>query len=393
MVRFKAPDVWPNYTDLVYGKTGHGAKVDRKLYSDAPVWEDAILIKTDGYPTYHWANVCDDHDMLITHVVRGSEWMPSTPLHVAMYSAKGWKPPSFAHVPLLVDHNKQKLSKRNLDTDIASYRSKGIFPETLTNFAALLGWSHQRKNDVMDLSELELAFDMKITKGNTVVSFEKLQYLQERHGQRRIAAGGEDFEQMIRDVAVALLDKYGAAKISDLVGKRHLRDVVASMLRTDSLGCTSAQDFAGRCSIFVNPPRSSTPPIEDQKITKEMMVAASTLTLVPESSWTSEVLAQSLKDFDVAQPGASREEVKQWKVHLYHYLRWALLDGAQGPGIPQTMEILGRAICVTRIERAARDARLSLQENSNSASKPDIKLTPYRSASWPSTAPTTATKL
>ena len=114
--------------------------------------------------------------------------MSSTPLHVALYDALGWQPPVFAHVPLLVDQNRQKLSKRNFDSDIASFKKSGIFPEALTNFAALLGWSHQQRNDVMDLKELQGLFDLKITKGNTIVSFDKLRYLQEQHARRRVNA-------------------------------------------------------------------------------------------------------------------------------------------------------------------------------------------------------------
>lgn len=343
------------------------------LYVDSPVWDDAILIKSDGFPTYHWANVCDDHDMHITHVVRGSEWMSSTPLHIAMYAAKQWTPPLYAHVPLLVDQNKQKLSKRNFDTDISSFREKGIFPESLINFAALLGWSHQQKNDIMNLKELEQLFDLKITKGNTVVAFEKLQFLQEQHARRRVTAGGEEFEQMIRDVAVALLEQQGAAKVSFLVGKRKLRDVVASMLQSDSLTFTSASEFANQCSIFLSPPRPSKQEIEDPQLSNELATAASTLLFVPEDQWTRSVHHQNLADVNHFESEASDVgSQKKWKGQLYHYLRAALLGGAPGPSIPQTMEILGRPICVDRIERAVKETRLLTQEKSNSVSRPNI---------------------
>ena len=381
VVRFRAPDIWPAYKDLVYGSVGTN-KV-RKTSGESVVFEDAILVKSDGFPTYHWANICDDHDMKITHVIRGSEWMSSTPLHVAMYAAKGWTPPIFAHVPLLVDQNNQKLSKRNLDTDISSYKANGVFRESLTNFAALLGWSHQRKNDVMDLSELEEAFDLKITKGNTIVSFEKLQYLQSQHSKRRITAGGEPLEQMIRDVAIALLEKFGAAKVTHLVGKRQLRDVVASMLQAEGMPFKSPQQFADSCTVFVDNPRMPKPDLDDPKIANELATAASTLTLVPGEQWHHLTHSENLKQLDVAMgEETSHGERKRWKEQLYHYLRWALLGGAKGPSIPWTMEILGRSICVDRIQRAASDTRAWVQTQQNTASKPDITPTAFKAAAW-----------
>lgn len=117
--------------------------------------ENVVLLKSDGTPTYHLANVVDDHQMEITHVIRGTEWMPSTALHVALYNAFGWTPPSFAHVGLLTDEDQNKLSKRNFDTDVRALREKhGILPEALANFLALLGWRNPQKSDIMDMGAL-----------------------------------------------------------------------------------------------------------------------------------------------------------------------------------------------------------------------------------------------
>ena len=372
VIRFRAPDQWPRYEDLVYGKTGHGAE-KKKSFIDEPVWEDAILMKSDGFPTYHWANVCDDHDMKISHVVRGSEWMSSTPLHVAMYQALGWSPPLYAHVPLLVDYNRQKLSKRNFDSDVASFRTSGIFPEALVNFAVLLGWSHQQKNDVMNLVELENMFDLKITKGNTIVSFDKLKYLQEQHARRRITSGGEEFEQMIRDVAVAVLDQYGAGHVLRFVGKRQLRDVIASMLQAESLSYTAAADFAKQVSFLILP-IDNKPPLEVGEVSmlRDLSIAASTLCLVPEESWNRDVHRanlSSLNNSTAVDGSLAKEDDKRLKKELYHYLRWALLGGTAGPSIPETMEILGREACVQRIKRAA----LESSDLATANEKPDIQ--------------------
>lgn len=155
VVRLRVDDQYPMFNDLVYGKTGQNRPVGQRGGHEG-VYPDPILIKSDGHPTYHLANVVDDHFMEITHVIRGTEWMSSTPMHMALYNAFEWKPPQFGHVPLLVDMNGQKLSKRNADIDISFFKDQqGIFPETLANFAALLGWSHTRKSDVFSLKELE----------------------------------------------------------------------------------------------------------------------------------------------------------------------------------------------------------------------------------------------
>jgi glutamyl-tRNA synthetase len=143
------------------------------------------LLKSDGTPTYHLANVIDDHLMKITHVIRGSEWMASTPLHYDLYTAFGWEPPQFAHVSLLADENKAKLSKRSssgLVLDVRGMREQeSILPVALCNFLALLGWSNPQKDDLKDMQSLIRDFDLKFTKGNTIVRTEKLWYLQKMH--------------------------------------------------------------------------------------------------------------------------------------------------------------------------------------------------------------------
>lgn len=103
--------------------------------------DDSVLIKSDGFPTYHLANVVDDHLMGISHVLRGDEWLPSTPKHIILYNAFGWRSPRFVHLPLLMKPGGGKLSKRSNDAYVEHYIEQGYFPEALNNFVALLGWS------------------------------------------------------------------------------------------------------------------------------------------------------------------------------------------------------------------------------------------------------------
>jgi len=142
--------------------------------------DDQILVKTDGYPTYHLASVVDDHLMEVTHVIRGEEWLPSTPKHVLLYEAFRWDAPIFSHLPLLLNPDKSKLSKRQGDVAVEDYLAKGYLPEALINFVALLGWNPGQGStkEVFTLSELSETFDFaQVNKAGAVFDTRKLDWL------------------------------------------------------------------------------------------------------------------------------------------------------------------------------------------------------------------------
>jgi glutamyl-tRNA synthetase len=145
---------------------------------------DTVLLKSDGYPTYHLAVVVDDHLMGVTHVLRAEEWITSTPIHVLLYHAFGWEPPTFAHLPLLrnPDANKTKISKRKMDTSVDSYRAHGILPEALLNFLGTMGWSMPDGREVFSLQEMIEAFDIdRISLGGPVFDLKRLRNLNARY--------------------------------------------------------------------------------------------------------------------------------------------------------------------------------------------------------------------
>lgn len=145
---------------------------------DWSVMDDQIVIKSNGLPTYHLASTCDDHDMAITHVLRGEEWLPSTPKHLFIYQAFGWEPPKFAHLPLLLNPDRSKLSKRQGDVSVSEILEKGYLPEALVNFAALLGWNPTADREIYSHDELAKLFDLgKVNKAGAVVNYEKLDWL------------------------------------------------------------------------------------------------------------------------------------------------------------------------------------------------------------------------
>ncbi len=145
--------------------------------------EDQVIVKSDGFPTYHLAVVVDDHLMEITHVVRGEEWLPSFPKHLLLYRYFGWNPPQFAHLPLILNPDRSKLSKRQGDVAVEDFREKGYLPESLINFIALLGWSPKEERELFTLPELveEFSFE-RVNKSGAVFDLEKLNWMKALNG-------------------------------------------------------------------------------------------------------------------------------------------------------------------------------------------------------------------
>ena len=140
--------------------------------------DDFVILKSDGFPTYHLANVVDDHLMQITHVMRAEEWLPSTPRHVLLYRSLEWTPPVFAHLPMILGPDRSKLSKRHGATSTLAYRDDGYLLEALTNFMALLGWSLDDHTEVFSRDELVQHFDLeRVGKAGAIFNAEKLTWM------------------------------------------------------------------------------------------------------------------------------------------------------------------------------------------------------------------------
>ena len=155
--------------------------------------DDQILLKADGFPTYHLANVVDDHLMEITHVIRGEEWISSTPKHVLLYEAFGWRPPLFAHLPLLRNPDKSKLSKRKNPTGILYYRQAGFLAEALLNFLGLMAYRPEGEEEIFDLEAMVAGFDLaRVSLGAPIFDLQKLtafngHYIRELSGEALLA--------------------------------------------------------------------------------------------------------------------------------------------------------------------------------------------------------------
>ncbi|MDT4762388.1 glutamate--tRNA ligase [Sphaerochaeta sp. PS] len=138
---------------------------------------DPVLLKSDGFPTYHLANVIDDHMMGITHIMRAQEWIPSGPLHILLYEAFGWDPPLYCHLPMVMGKDGQKLSKRHGSTSVRDFRLKGYLPEALMNYVSMVGWSYDGQREFFTKEELESVFTLeKINKAPGVFDYKKLDW-------------------------------------------------------------------------------------------------------------------------------------------------------------------------------------------------------------------------
>src|SRR5690606_8347935 len=181
---------------------------------------DPVILKSDGYPTYHLANVVDDHLMGVTHVIRAEEWITSTPIHVLLYAAFGWASPQFIHMPLLRNPDRSKVSKRKLDTSVDSYHQQGILPEALLNFLATMGWSMPDGREFFALDDMVKSFDIdRVSLGGPVFDLKKLRFFNAKYLREilpledvtarvepLLLAGGYDLDGVDEDYRLDVVD-------------------------------------------------------------------------------------------------------------------------------------------------------------------------------------------
>ena len=197
--------------------------------------DDQVLIKADKYPTYHFANVIDDHLMKITHVIRGEEWLSSTPKHILIYKALNWDLPEFIHLPLLLNSDKSKLSKRQGDVSVEDFLKKGYLKESLINYVSLLGWHSSSDKEIFNIKELVEDFSIKrIQKSGAVFDQEKLKWMNKYYLKNL------DIEQVI-NVANSFYDfsNYTHEKIKKLVEFSRKRITRLDELKDDILPFTN----------------------------------------------------------------------------------------------------------------------------------------------------------
>lgn len=294
--------------------------------------DDQVLLKSDGYPTYHLANVVDDHLMGVTHVIRGEEWLSSTPKHVLLYRAFGWDLPVFAHLPLLLNPDRSKLSKRQDDVAVEDYMRRGYLPDALLNFIAFLGWNPGDEREIFSLQELVEEFTLdRVGKSGAVFNIEKLDSVNKHYIKTASTAA------LVREIGVRL-SAHGIRVPPD----PHLAGVVTLMKER----VATLEEFVTGCSYLYADPVAYDE--EARKKNWKPETAGWLRDLLPLLPGTEGFSGPALEA--VVKERAGLLGVGAGK--LIHPLRLAVSGTSKGPGLFEMMELLGREVCVRRIERA-----------------------------------------
>lgn len=319
VVRLKMPDE---------GVIGWEDAIRGHVEFDVKNVDDGVLLKSDGFPTYHFAVVVDDHLMEITHVLRGEEWISSTPKHLLLYQAFKWQPPVFAHMPLIRNADKSKLSKRKNDVSILSYREKGYLPEALLNFIALLGWSHPNREEIFSFDEfLKIMSLDRIQKTGPVFDTKKLDWM-----------NGVYIRNLSRQELVKRLEPYLPADFP-----RERMDILLPLVLERLVTLKDIEEL----TAFFYRPIEVTAQVLSRKTTPE--VAATQLSetisaLEKNQSWQAselEVLIRQLQE---------KHEYK--KSQYFMMIRVALTGKEATPPLFDTMAALGKELTLERLKHA-----------------------------------------
>ncbi|WP_416197324.1 MAG: glutamate--tRNA ligase [Sporanaerobacter sp.] len=203
--------------------------------------DDQVLLKSDGFPTYHLAVVVDDHLMNITHVVRGEEWLPSAPKHVFLYQAFGWEAPEYVHLPTVLNKDRKKLSKRQGDVSVEDFRASGYLPEGLVNYLALVGWSPEGNEEILSMDELinEFSFE-RVSKTGGIFDKDKLNWVNSHYIR-------SSSSERITDLAIPYLKEANYITDED-VFKRY--DWIKAMVVTVQESLSTVKEIVDKVEIF-----------------------------------------------------------------------------------------------------------------------------------------------
>ncbi len=323
VVRFKmALEGETSVDDLVRGRVGW----------DNGLQDDFIILKSDGFPTYHLANVVDDHKMRISHVLRAEEWLSSTPRHLQLYDALGYRPPLFGHLPMILGPDRAKLSKRHGSTSVLEYRSQGFLPEAMVNFMVLLGWSLDDKTDVISREDVVESFSLeRIGKGAAVFDLDRLQWMNGVY----IRGLGDD------DLAERMLPYLGRSGEVDGAYLRRIVPLVRQRLKT-------LADAPEWTSYFFEEELSYGAAEVVQKGMDQDSTIGALEAVLGVLEGVDDFSAQSLEG--VLRAAGDEMDLSGRK--LFGAIRVAVTGRTASPPIFETMEVLGRERCLRRIAGA-----------------------------------------
>ena len=335
VVRFRMPDSGATtWTDALRGEI----TVENRLQ------EDFVAMKSDGFPTYHLAHIVDDHEMEITHVTRGEEWIPSTARHVRLYEALGYEPPIFVHTPVILGPDGGKLSKRHGAKFVLEYADEGYLPDAFLNFLATTGWALDDHTEIISRERLIESFDiMDLSVSAGLFDTQKLEwmngvYLREMPQERLVDLFVERLERDLPTEVARPVDRALVTRIAPLVQER------VKLLA----------DLAPLVDFFFLPEVTPAPPEEflakrfrDDAASAQRLLAASADAVAALEGWTTAALEARLR--------ALAEELDEKAGDLFMLCRLAVTGRRVTPPLFETMEIVGAERCLERM-RAAEEA-------------------------------------
>ena len=306
--------------------------------------EDLVLLKTDGYPTYHLANVVDDHLMEISHILRGEEWIPTAPIHVRLYDAFGWDAPQFAHMPLILAPGGGKLSKRHGSTAMEEFRAQGYLPEALMNYLALLGWSLDGTTEMFSRDDLLETFTLeRVNPSPGTFDYNKLRWFNQQYINHVLS---------LDDLTLRVMPFLGAAGLiaPGPFGAEHsdfarVRPAVA-LLKDRIETLAQAPDLM---AYFLLPDLEAYDPalLVPKKMTREQALAAleAVAAILPEVDLDNEEAAE-------VRFRTLADELGLKAGNLFMPVRVAVTGRTQSPGLFETLRVIGAARVRARVADA-----------------------------------------
>ncbi|MBK9030830.1 MAG: glutamate--tRNA ligase [Myxococcales bacterium] len=292
--------------------------------------DDQVLLKSDGMPTYHLANVVDDHLMEISHVIRAEEWISSTPKHVLLYQGFGWDPPAWHHMPLLRNADKSKISKRKNPVSINYYRDTGVLPHALLNFLGQMGWSFGEDREKFTLAEMIEAFSWdRISLGGPVFALDKLTWLNEKY------IHDLDDAQLADTLIAWRLNRDALIKLMPLMRQRIKR-------LDDFIGATE-YFFSGDLDYTAVAAELVIPEVEPADVAKGLLDYVDRVEA--KDGWVAKVLEDEARAWC---------EAHGWKAkHAFMVLRLVITGRKASPPLFETMAVLGKELTRRRLRQAA----------------------------------------
>ncbi|MBU9888471.1 MAG: glutamate--tRNA ligase [Candidatus Omnitrophica bacterium] len=321
-VKFKIPETTVKVYDAVRGEVAY----------DSKEFEDLVILKSDGYPTFHLAVVVDDHDMNVTHVIRGEDHLPNTPRHILLYAALGWKTPKYAHLPLIFGTDGTPLSKRHGAVAASEYRARGFLPQALLNYLALLGWNPGTPQEIFGLPELIKQFSLKrVIKSNAQFNPEKLLWL---NGQHLRAIPAEVYESLITAFWKERMELPPEATWRKMTALYRPRLQVFGDLKDQASYYFSDVKYADHDTVCA---------IRNQPALMKLL-----------KDWGEGMNA--LPDFEEVAALDQRtrrlaEQAGMQPKDLIHPLRFILTGLSSSPGIFEVMSLLGKDVCLDRLKK------------------------------------------